>query len=67
VTNSFFMQLQNAVFGEGTYLSSELSVSLHYSPTGTGWDKSIIGPQLSCVAVCEVIDDSSVKCKVHST
>ncbi|XP_060064065.1 protein mono-ADP-ribosyltransferase PARP16-like [Ylistrum balloti] len=53
-----------SVFGEGTYLSSELSVSLLYSPTGLGWDKSCLGHKLSCVAVCEVIDDESVKCQV---
>jgi len=53
------------MFGEGTYLSSELSVCLHYSPNGTGWDHSVVGKQLSCVAVCEIIDDPSVKCKTH--
>ena len=53
------------MFGEGTYLSSELSVSLDYSPYGHGWDKSSMGDKLSCVAVCEIIDDESVKCKMH--
>lgn len=55
-----------SVFGEGTYLSSELSVSLLYSPTGLGWDKSCLGHKLSCVAVCEIIDDDSVKCQVKN-
>ncbi|OWF54131.1 mono [ADP-ribose] polymerase PARP16-like [Mizuhopecten yessoensis] len=53
-----------SVFGEGTYLSSELSVCLLYSPMGLGWEKSCIGHKLSCVAVCEIIDDASVKCQV---
>ncbi|XP_069137274.1 LOW QUALITY PROTEIN: protein mono-ADP-ribosyltransferase PARP16-like [Argopecten irradians] len=55
---------KTSVFGEGTYLSSELSVSLLYSPTGLGWDKSCLGHKLSCVAVCEIIDDNSVKCQI---
>ena len=58
-------EFQNAVFGEGVYLSSELSVCLHYSPFGAGWENSRIGHQISCVALCEIIDDPSVKCKVH--
>lgn len=55
---------KNGIFGEGTYLSSELSISLHYSPSGLGWAKSQLGGQLSCVAVCEIIDDPSVKCQL---
>lgn len=51
------------MFGEGTYLSSELSVSMIYSPTGVAWDHSELGNRLSCVAVCEMIDDSAVKCQ----
>ncbi|CAL1527714.1 unnamed protein product [Lymnaea stagnalis] len=53
-----------SVFGEGTYLSSELSVSLIYSPTGEGWRNSCLGVKLSCVAVCQMIDDPSVKCQI---
>lgn len=55
---------QTALFGEGTYLSGELSVSMPYAPTGTGWNRSRIGHMLSCVAVCEIIDDPSVKCQI---
>ncbi|KAH3840096.1 protein mono-ADP-ribosyltransferase PARP16-like isoform X2 [Dreissena polymorpha] len=54
---------KTSVFGEGTYLSGELSVSIIYSPNGTGWDLSDLGNQLSCVAVCEMIDDPAVKCQ----
>ena len=36
-----------------------------YSPSGAGWSESWLGTQMSCVAVCEVIDDpSSVKCQL---
>lgn len=54
---------KNALFGEGTYLSSELSVSMPYAPAGSAWDHSKIGDRLSCIAVCEMIDDASVKCQ----
>ncbi|GFO14688.1 poly [ADP-ribose] polymerase [Plakobranchus ocellatus] len=53
-----------AAFGEGTYLSSELSVSLLYSQAGETWSKSCLGAKLACVAVCEMIDEPSVKCQV---
>lgn len=55
---------QNALFGKGIYLSSEISVSLPYSPTGHGWGKSVVGTQLSCIAVCELVDHPDVKCQV---
>ncbi|CAG5114582.1 unnamed protein product [Candidula unifasciata] len=55
-----------SVFGEGTYLSSELSVSLIYSPTGESWKNSGLGGKLSCVCVCQMIDDPSVKCQVKN-
>ena len=60
---SLYLDLQISVFGEGTYLSGELSVSMIYSPSGQAWDHSDIGNKLSCVAVCEMIDDPSVKCQ----
>lgn len=52
-----------SVFGEGTYLSSELSVSLMYSQAAEASRHSLIGTKLSCVAVCQMIDDPSVKCQ----
>lgn len=51
-----------SLFGKGTYLSSELAMSLLYSPGGQGWAESQLGSSLGCVAVCEMIDDPSVKC-----
>ncbi|EDV27118.1 uncharacterized protein TRIADDRAFT_54753 [Trichoplax adhaerens] len=44
-----------SLFGEGTYLSTDLDVSLNFSTTGSTWDKSMIAKSISCVAVCEVI------------
>lgn len=56
---------KNSLFGEGTYLSSELSVCMHYSPSGPGWPKSILGDRLSCTAVCQLIDHPDVKCQLR--
>ena len=58
------MRVQNSVFGEGTYLTSDLSMAVLYSPHSSGWQESILGPLLSCVALCEIIDHPDVKCQV---
>ncbi|XP_033023297.1 protein mono-ADP-ribosyltransferase PARP16 [Lacerta agilis] len=55
---------RTSLFGEGTYLTSDLSLALLYSPHGLGWQQSLMGPILSCVAVCEIIDHPDVKCQV---
>ncbi|XP_013793980.1 mono [ADP-ribose] polymerase PARP16-like isoform X1 [Limulus polyphemus] len=54
---------KTSLFGTGTYLSSELTVALHYSPVGWSWKKSLHGSQISCVAVCEMIDHPDLKCQ----
>ncbi|GLG99730.1 Protein mono-ADP-ribosyltransferase PARP16 [Gryllus bimaculatus] len=58
---------KNALFGRGIYLSSELSVSLPYSPMGYGWGRSLLGDQMSCVALCEMIDHPDVKCQSEAS
>lgn len=58
------LYMQNSVFGEGTYLTSDLSLAVLYSPHSSGWSESLLGPLLSCVALCEVIDHPDVKCQV---
>lgn len=55
---------KTSLFGEGTYLTSDLSLALLYSPHGNGWEQSTLGPVLSCVAACEIIDHPDVKCQV---
>ncbi|XP_021262467.1 mono [ADP-ribose] polymerase PARP16 [Numida meleagris] len=55
---------RTSLFGEGTYLTSDLSLALLYSPHGLGWQRSTLGSVLSCVAVCEIIDHPDVKCQV---
>lgn len=55
---------QTSLFGEGTYLTSDLSMAFIYSPHGNGWCDSVLGPVLSCIALCEIIDHPDVKCQV---
>ncbi|XP_054693137.1 protein mono-ADP-ribosyltransferase PARP16 [Grus americana] len=55
---------RTSLFGEGTYLTSDLSLALLYSPHGLGWQRSVLGSVLSCIAVCEIIDHPDVKCQV---
>ncbi|CAG5101168.1 Similar to Parp16: Protein mono-ADP-ribosyltransferase PARP16 (Rattus norvegicus) [Cotesia congregata] len=52
---------QNGLFGKGIYLSSELEVSLHWAHSGYGWGGSMLGRELSCVALCELVDHPDVK------
>ncbi|XP_028814342.1 protein mono-ADP-ribosyltransferase PARP16 [Denticeps clupeoides] len=55
---------KTSLFGEGTYLTSDLSMAVLYSPHGNGWKESLLGPLLSCIALCEIIDHPDVKCQV---
>ncbi|KXJ21371.1 Mono [ADP-ribose] polymerase PARP16 [Exaiptasia diaphana] len=48
--------------GQGTYLSSDLNVSMQYSKYNKIWTNSTLGSKMSCVAVCEVLDHPDVKC-----
>ncbi|KAK3923753.1 Protein mono-ADP-ribosyltransferase PARP16 [Frankliniella fusca] len=48
------------VYGKGTYLSTDFSTSLNFSPSGCGWGASLIGSGLSCMALCEVLEHPDV-------
>ncbi|CAK9299561.1 unnamed protein product [Gordionus sp. m RMFG-2023] len=50
---------RDGLFGDGIYLSSELSMVLNYSRRGKSWEKSIMGPYISFVLVCEIYDNNS--------
>lgn len=50
-------------FGPGVYLSSDLSVSLVFSPSGMASPGSIFGDCFTIVALCEIIDHPDVKCQ----
>ncbi|XP_015175960.1 PREDICTED: mono [ADP-ribose] polymerase PARP16 [Polistes dominula] len=52
---------KKSLYGKGIYLSSELGVSLPYSPVGYGWGGSVLGSELSCVALCELINHPAIK------
>lgn len=54
---------QVSAFGTGIYLSSELSVSLPYSPVGLAWGSSSFGPELSCLAMCQLIQTEGIYCQ----
>ena len=60
----YSLSLQTSLYGEGTYLSTEPTVAMGFSPWGaTGWPNSTLGDSLSIIALCEVIDHPSVKHK----
>ncbi|CAN8004370.1 unnamed protein product [Ixodes hexagonus] len=54
---------KNSLFGIGTYLSSELSVSSTFSRAGEASQHSVINPEFSLVAMCELVDHPDVKCQ----
>ena len=58
---------QNALFGEGIYLSEDLAITMPYTISGKIWKNSIFGQKLSCVAVCEILDHPGVKCQVQDS
>lgn len=52
------------LFGEGIYLTSDITVSAIYAPFGVTWKNSMLGSKHSVIAVCEIINDTEkVKCK----
>lgn len=48
---------KTGLFGEGLYFAFELQISALFSPSVLSWNKSRIGNLMSCVALCEYIDD----------
>ncbi|KAG9341897.1 hypothetical protein JZ751_018214 [Albula glossodonta] len=58
---------KTSLFGEGTYLTSDLSMAVLYSPHGNGWRESLLGPLLSCIAMCEIIDHPDVKARARNS
>ena len=69
-TENVFSILQNgltghlnkrALFGPGTYLSSDLDVALSFAKQGKSWPSSSICQSMTCVLVCKVINSDQVK------
>lgn len=53
---NMYCNFQSAMYGEGIYLSSELHVSLMFSPYGPGWNHSRCGSVVSTLAICEFVN-----------
>ena len=52
---------RRSLFGQGTYLSSDLGVALSFSKAGVSWKKSILGSNMICVLQCDVLRSDQVK------
>ncbi|CAD5117469.1 unnamed protein product [Dimorphilus gyrociliatus] len=48
---------KTSLFGEGTYLSTELHVCLNFSSVFHILRENLIGKRLRCIAVCEAVDN----------
>ena len=48
---------KTGLFGEGLYFAFELQISALFSPSVLSWSRSKLGDLMSCVALCEYIDD----------
>lgn len=49
------------MYGEGTYLSTDLAVCMNFSPSATIWKNSRLPPLCSMVAVCEVVNSPEIR------
>lgn len=54
---------KTGLYGEGLYFAHELQISALFSPSVLSWSKSRLGDLMSCVALCEYIDDPR-HCKI---
>ena len=69
-TENVFSILQNglvghlntrALYGSGTYLSSDIDVALSFARQGKSWPSSRICRNMTCVLMCKVINSDQVK------
>ncbi|OAE31484.1 hypothetical protein AXG93_1670s1020 [Marchantia polymorpha subsp. ruderalis] len=56
------LQRNGAMFGEGVYLSTDLSVALTFSKSGESWERSCLGSKVSYVLLCEIARGEGVEC-----
>ena len=52
---------QTKLYGEGTYLSTDLGLSIDYAPFARCWHRSELGHSLSTVIVAEVVRGPGVR------
>lgn len=58
--NPPFLQ-RTSLYGEGTYLATDLSVALNFSKTGVCPSQCRLAGTMTCLAVGEVVNHPSVK------
>eukprot|EP01134_Creolimax_fragrantissima_P000222 CFRG0222T1 len=63
ILNSGFLGHMNttSLYGEGTYLSSDLAVASSFAPSTGVWNQSMLASRMTCVCACEVINHPDVK------
>lgn len=49
------------MFGDGTYLSTDLGVCTNFSPSANTWPNGLLPPLSSMVAVCEVVSHPEIR------
>jgi hypothetical protein len=49
-------QANGAAYGAGIYLAADSSTSLGYCRQSAGWNKSMFGPQIIVLSLCESTD-----------
>ncbi|XP_057829849.2 uncharacterized protein LOC131040907 isoform X2 [Cryptomeria japonica] len=54
------LQRNGAIFGEGTYLSTDINVALSFSKAQEGWKDSCFGKKLQYVLLCEIAKGEKV-------
>jgi hypothetical protein len=57
---------ETCLFGDGVYLSEDPIVACNFVKSGPGWKGSMFGHTISCVGVCEVIDDPTTVKRSHN-
>jgi len=50
-----------AAHGNGIYMATDSATSLGYCQQHAGWDKSMFGISITCLALCEVVNHQNLK------
>jgi hypothetical protein len=57
---------ETCLFGDGVYLSEDPVVACNFVKTGPAWKGSMFGHNISCVGVCEVVNDGAHVKRSHN-
>ncbi|KAL2632129.1 hypothetical protein R1flu_016815 [Riccia fluitans] len=55
------LQRNGAMYGEGVYLSTDLSVAVTFSKMGQSWERSCFGSKVSYILLCEIAKGEGVE------